>query len=208
MADVVFTAQQDLAAAKAYYAAIKGRLSRFGRAEDELIVMPGLMAIVGATRSEAQAKYDELRELIDPIVGLASLYDRLGDLSGYPLDGPVPEPKDPKFKSRAELMYKLAQRENYTIRELYVALGFGRGHRVVIGTPADVADQMAHWMSEQAADGFNIIPTHLPSAIEDFVTLVVPELQRRGLLRRAYEGSTLRQNLGLPKPRPFGTGAG
>lgn len=208
MADVVFTAQQDLAAAKAYYASIKGRLSRFGRGDDELIVMPGLMAIVGSTRSEAQAKYDELRELIDPIVGLASLYDRLGDLSGYPLDGPVPEPKDPKFKSRAELMYKLAQRENYTIRELYVALGFGRGHRVVIGTPADIVDQMAHWVSEQAADGFNMIPTHLPGAIEDFVVLVVPELQRRGLFRRAYEGSTLRQNLGLPKPRPFSTGAG
>ena len=207
MADVVFTAQQDLAAAKAYYASIKGRLSRFGRAEDELIVMPGLMAIVGATRDEAQAKYDELRALIDPIVGLASLYDQLGDLSGYPLDGPVPQPRDPKFKSRAELIYKLAHRENYTIRELYVALGFGRGHRVVIGTPVDIVDQMAHWVSEQAADGYNVIPTHLPSAIDDFVGLVVPELQRRGLFRLGYEGSTLRQNLGLPRPRPFGYGA-
>jgi alkanesulfonate monooxygenase len=203
MADVVFTAQQELAAAKAYYASIKGRLARFGRSEDKLIVMPGLMATVGATRSEAQAKYDELRELIDPVVGLASLYDRLGDLSEYPLDGPVPEPKNPKFKSRAELIYKLAQRENYTIRELYVALAFGRGHRVVIGTPTDVADQMQHWFNERAADGYNIIPTHLPGAIQDFVELVVPELQRRGLFRTRYEGLTLRENLGLPVPQPI-----
>jgi hypothetical protein len=79
---------------------------------------------------------------------------------------------------------------------------------MVIGTPVDIVDQMAHWVSEQAADGFNMIPTHLPGAIEDFVVLVVPELQRRDLFRRAYEGSTLRQNLGLPKPRPFSTGAG
>ena len=159
--------------------------------------MPGLMPIVGPTRSDAQAKHDALQALLDPVVGLASLYDRLGDLSGYPLDGPVPEPRDPAFKSRAEVMYRQAQRENYTIRQLYQAVALGRGHRVVVGTAADIVDQMESWQAAQAADGYNIIPSHLPSGIDDFVDLVVPELQRRGLFRREYQGKTLRENLGL-----------
>ena len=101
-ADVVFTAKQDLDDARAFYASVKGRLPKYGRSDDEVIIMPGLMPIVGPTRSEAQAKHDALQALLDPVVGLASLYDRLGDLSGYPLDGPVPEPRDPAFKSRAD----------------------------------------------------------------------------------------------------------
>jgi N-acetyl-S-(2-succino)cysteine monooxygenase len=198
-ADVVFTAKQDLDDAQDFYASVKSRLAKSGRSQDDLIIMPGLMPIVGHTRDEAQAKYDQLQSLIDPIVGLASLYDRLGDLSDYPLDGPVPEPKDPKFKSRAEVMYRFAQRENYTIRQLYMAMASGRGHRVVIGTPADIVDEMESWREKQAADGYNIIPTHLPSAITDFVDLVVPEMQRRGIYRTQYEGRTLRDNLGLQR---------
>ncbi len=197
-ADVVFTAKQDVEDARDFYASVKGRLPKYGRAEDDLIIMPGLMPIVGRTRLEAQAKHDALQTLIDPIVGLASLYDRLGDLSGYPLDGPVPEPRDPAFKSRAEVMYRQARRENYTIRQLYQAVALGRGHRVVVGTPNDIVDHMQSWQSAQAADGYNIIPSHLPSAIDDFVQLVVPELQRRSLFRREYQGRTLRENLGLP----------
>jgi alkanesulfonate monooxygenase len=198
-ADVVFTAKQDLGDAQDFYTSVKSRLAKNGRSHDDLIIMPGLMPIVGHTRDEAQAKYDQLQSLIDPIVGLASLYDRLGDLSDYPLDGPVPEPKDPKFKSRAEVMYRFAQRENYTIRQLYMAMASGRGHRVVIGTPADIVDEMESWREKQAADGYNIIPTHLPSAITDFVDLVVPEMQRRGIYRTQYEGRTLRDNLGLQR---------
>lgn len=197
-ADVVFTAKQDLDDAKAFYASVKGRLAKNGRPEDDLILMPGLMPIVGRTRAEAQAKYDELQELIHPTVGLASLYDRLGDLSDYPLDGPVPEPKDPAFRSRAEVMYRLAQRNNYSIRQLYMALAAGRGHRVVIGTPADIVDEMEDWKAQKAADGYNIIPSHLPDGIDDFVEFVVPEMQRRGVYRTEYEGTTLRSNLGLP----------
>jgi N-acetyl-S-(2-succino)cysteine monooxygenase len=196
-ADVVFTAKQDIDDARAFYASVKGRLPKYGRSADELIIMPGLMPIVGRTRDEAHAKHDALQAVLDPIVGLASLYDRLGDLSGYPLDGPVPEPQDPAFKSRAEVMYRQAQRENYTIRQLYQAVALGRGHRVVIGTAADIVDQMESWQAAQAADGYNIIPSHLPRGIDDFVDLVVPELQRRGLFRRAYQGKTLRENLGL-----------
>lgn len=200
-ADVVFTAKQDLGSARDFYASIKERLPKFGRADDDVLVMPGLLPVVGRTRAEAQAKYDELMELIDPVVGLASLYDRLGDLSDYPLDGPVPEPRDPVFKSRAETMYKLAQREGYTIRQLYMTQALGRGHRIVIGTAADVVDEMEQWKTARAADGFNIIPSHLPDAINAFVELVVPEMQRRGLYRTDYEGATLRENLGVFKGR-------
>jgi len=94
-------------------------------------------------------------------------------------------------------MYRQAQRESYTIRRLYQVVALGRGHRVVVGTAADIVDQMESWQTAQAADGYNIIPSHLPSGIDDFVDLVVPELQRRGLFRRAYQGTTLRENLGL-----------
>jgi alkanesulfonate monooxygenase len=94
-------------------------------------------------------------------------------------------------------MYRQAQRENYTIRQLYQAVALGRGHRVVVGTAADIVDQMESWHAAQATDGYNIIPSHLPSGIDDFVDLVVPELQRRGLFRREYQGKTLRENLGL-----------
>jgi alkanesulfonate monooxygenase len=198
-ADVVFTAKQELSDAQAFYASIKDRLPALGRTEDEVLIMPGLMPIVGRTKAEAQAKLDALQALIDPRVGLASLYDRLGDLSDYDLDGPVPEPKDPAFRSRAEVMYKLAQREGYSIRQLYMALAAGRGHRMVVGTPEEIADEMQLWLEQRAADGFNIIPTHLPEALQDFADLVLPELRRRGLFRSDYEGATLRQNLGLPE---------
>ena len=141
-ADVVFTAKLELEDAQAFYASVKERLPRYGRSEEDLLIMPGLLPVVGRTRAEAQAKYDELMDLISPVVGLASLYDRLGDLSGYPVDGPVPEPKDPAFRSRAEGMYRLAQRKGYTIRQLYMTQALGRGHRVVVGTAGDVVDEM------------------------------------------------------------------
>lgn len=199
-ADVVFTAKQDLAEAQAFYASVKGRLGANGRQASDLLVMPGLMPIIGRTREEARARYDELQELIHPLVGLASLYDRMGDLSGYDIDGPVPEPSDPAFRSRAEGMFAHARRNNLTIRQLYMENAAGRGHRMVIGTAGDIADAMQEWFEDSAADGFNIIPTHLPTALGDFVELVTPELQRRGLFRREYEGATLRENLGLPTP--------
>jgi alkanesulfonate monooxygenase len=199
-ADIVFSAEQDLAAAQSYYASIKGRLAKYGRSRDEVLILPGLVAIVGATREEARAKHEQLQALIDPLVGLSQLYGNFGNLSDCPLDGPVPEPKDPQLRSRAQVMVDKARRENLTIRELYKAVAAGRGHRTVIGTPADVADTMEEWQTAGAADGFNIIPSHLPVALDDFVALVVPELQRRGLFRTAYEADTFRGNLGLPVP--------
>ena len=201
-ADIVFTAKQTLEDAQAFYASVKGRLEKYGRALEDVVIMPGIMPITAPTRGAAQAKFDRIQQLIDPVVGLAALYDRLGDLSGYPLDGPVPEPKDPAFRSRAETIWRFAQREGLTIRELYRIQAAGRGHRVVVGTPAEIADTMQEWIEAEAADGFNIAPTHLPAGIRDFVDLVVPVLQRRGLFRTAYEGETLRANLGLTRPKP------
>jgi N-acetyl-S-(2-succino)cysteine monooxygenase len=200
-ADIVFTAQTDLATAQAYYASVKGRLGRYGRTPDDLKIMPGLLPIVGRTEAEARAKHQQLQDLIHPLVGLAHVYGPMGDLSGYPIDGPVPEPIDPEMRSRANVLLEMARRENMTIRQLYLAASSGRGHRSVIGTPAQIVDAMETWVDAAAADGFNIIPTHLPGGIEDFVDLVVPELRRRGLFRTGYEGRTMRENIGLPQPR-------
>ncbi|WP_145145103.1 LLM class flavin-dependent oxidoreductase [Roseomonas gilardii] len=200
VADVVFAAQQDLEAARAYYRSIKDQLARYGRDPDSLLIMPGFVAIVGETEREAREKLEALQDLIDPITGLAHLYGQMGDLSAYPIDGPVPDPADPGIRSRAHLVVELARRNNWTIRDLYTATAAGRGHRMVVGTPAQIVDAMQEWTEAGAADGWNIIPAQLPGSIDDFVELVVPEMQRRGIFRTAYEGDTLRANLGLRVP--------
>jgi len=197
-ADVVYAAQVDLPGAKAYYASLKGRMPKYGRQPEHLLVMPATTTIVGRTRAEAQAKFDQLQELIDPMVGLANLYKSFGDLSGYPLDGPVPEPVNAPVRSIAYNIWHRAQRENMTIRDLYMNKSAGSGGLMLIGTPADIADTMEAWIAEGAADGFNLTPTHLPHGIVDFAELVVPELQRRGVFRTEYDSTTLRGNLGLP----------
>jgi alkanesulfonate monooxygenase len=198
-ADVVFTVQSGIEGAIQYYSSLKGRLAKYGRTEDEVLVMPGLLPIVGKTDAEAQAKHKELQELLHPLAGLNLLYGILGDLSDYPLDGPVPEPKDPALRSRADVLIKMARRENLTIRQLYKWFSSGRGHYVFVGTAERLADVMQEWLEKRAADGFNITPAYLPGGLEDLVELVIPELQRRGLYKKAYEGSTLRERLGLPK---------
>ncbi len=197
-ADVVYAAQVDLAGAQAYYASLKGRMAKYGRKPEHLLVMPALTTIVGRTRAEAQAKFDQLQELIDPLVGLASLFNSFGDLSGHDLDGPVPEPVNAKVRSIAYNMWNMAKRENLTIRQFYQHKAAGSGGLMLMGTAQDVADGMEHWIAEGGADGFNLTPTHLPHGAIDFAEMVVPELQRRGVFRTKYEGTTLRQNLGLP----------
>jgi alkanesulfonate monooxygenase SsuD/methylene tetrahydromethanopterin reductase-like flavin-dependent oxidoreductase (luciferase family) len=112
----------------------------------------------------------------------------------------VPDPIDPEMRSRAAVLLEHARRNNMTIRQLYLAASSGRGHRTIIGTPARIVDSMQEWVEAEAADGFNIVPSHMPVAVDDFVELVIPELQRRGLFRTSYEGHTLRENLGLPTP--------
>ncbi|MDD1428594.1 nitrilotriacetate monooxygenase, partial [Dolichospermum sp. ST_sed9] len=123
------------------------------------------------------------------------------DLSGYPLDGPLPElPETNGGKSRQKLLTDLAHRENLTIRQLYLSIAGARGHRQILGTPAQIADQLEDWFVNDAADGFNIMPPWLPGGLDEFVDLVIPDLQRRGLFRTEYEANTLRENLGLPRP--------
>lgn len=199
-ADVVFTAMDEIGAARAYYRSVKDRMARHGRDEGSLLILPGLLPVVGRTQGEAEDRFAALQALTHPLVGLQNLYGPMGDLSGYDLDGPVPEPSGPEMRGRANVLLELARREGLTIRQLYQRASIGRGHRTVIGTAVSIADTMMEWVEAGAADGFNVIPTHLPVAAEAFVDAVVPELQARGVFRTRYEGRTLRENLGLPVP--------
>ncbi|XXX76333.1 LLM class flavin-dependent oxidoreductase [Sorangium sp. So ce134] len=202
-AEVIFTAQQTLADARAFYADVKGRLAKYGRSPEHLKIMPGLFPVVGRTQAEAQAKFDALQDLVHPAVGLSLLAGMIGgfDLSKYPVDGPIPElPASNGGKSRQALLLDLARRENLTIRQLYLRIAGARGHKQLVGTPETIADLMEEWLLNDAADGFNVMPPYLPGGLTDFITLVLPELRRRGLFRTEYEGRTLRENLGLPRP--------
>ena len=200
-ADVVYSAPHDMLASKAYYDKLKGRLARHGREPGELLVLPGVTPFIGRTRQEARDKYDQLNALVDPLLGLSYLYGQMGDLSGHDLDGPVPEPASPQVRSIARSLLALAGRDKLTIRQLYTQIAAGFGTRIAIGTPADIVDEMAAWVDGGAADGVNICPPLLPAGLDDFVELVLPELRRRGMFRTEYEGTTLRQNLGLAMPQ-------
>jgi N-acetyl-S-(2-succino)cysteine monooxygenase len=202
-AEMIYEPAQTLAAAQAFYADVKSRMAKYGRRPEHLVITPGLYPVVGRTEQEAKEKYEELQALLDPKVGVAYLSNFLGgaDLSGYPIDGPLPELADTNAgKGRFKAVVELAQRENLTIQQLYLRFAVVRGHRLVLGTPSSIADQLEDWFIHDAADGYNLVPPHLPSGLDDFVDLVVPELQRRGLFRTEYEGRTMRENLGLPRP--------
>ncbi|MFE7384620.1 LLM class flavin-dependent oxidoreductase [Streptomyces zhihengii] len=204
-AEAVFTAQQTLADGQTFYKDLKSRLARHGRRPDEVRILPGICPVIGATEAEARALEAELTALQVPEYGLQQLSGMLGtDLTGLPLDGPLPElPGESAIngnKSRFTLVADLARRERLTIRELIARLGGGRGHRVFAGTPEQIADQLEEWFTSGAADGFNIMPPHLPGGLEDFVDHVVPLLQRRGLFRTEYAGRTLRDHYGLERP--------
>jgi alkanesulfonate monooxygenase len=199
-ADVIYAAAQTLDAAQAYYRDVKGRMARYGRDPDQLKIMPGLMAVPGSTRQEAQDKYEVLQQLVEPVVGLGALANYLGDLSAYDLDGPLPELKKTRNHSRGDIFIEIARKQGMTIRQLYLSIAGGNGHRTVIGTPADIVDAMEEWFHNEGADGFNLLPTWLPGGLEEVVDSVIPEMQRRGLYRTAYEGRTLRENLGLAYP--------
>lgn len=204
-AEVVFTAQQTLADGKAFYSDVKARMSKFGRSADSLKILPGVVVYVAETESEARAKYETVSNLVPPDFGLFMLSDLLGeiDLTQYDLDGPLPEdlPEAKGSQSRRDVVASMARRENLTIRQLYQRISGASGHRSLWGTPSQIADQFEQWVSEGAADGFNILPPNLPDSMNDFVDMVVPELQRRGLFRTEYEGSSLRDRLGLEKPK-------
>jgi N-acetyl-S-(2-succino)cysteine monooxygenase len=203
-AEVVFTAQPSLAEAQRFYADLKGRLERFERAQDSLKIMPGVLLVVGETEALAQEKFESFQVLVEPDVGIALLGRMLGnfDLSGYPPDEPLPPLPltDSGQQSRQKLLTELSQREHLTLAQLGRRIAGGRGHHSVIGTPKQIADELQAWFEQQAADGFNVLVPHLPGGLEDVARLVVPELQRRGLFRREYSGTTLRDHLGLARP--------
>ena len=201
-ADVIFTAQRDIASARAFYADVKDRVRRHGRDADDVKIMPGFFVTVGRSSAEARDKFEALQTLIHPKAGLFLLSNFLGmNMSGYDVDGPVPElPPSRTLSSRAQLLVDLARRENLTIRELYTRIAGARGHQQLYGTPTEIADRLEEWFTGGAADGFNIMPPVLPESLQDFVAGVVPELQRRGLFRTSYAGRTLRDNLGLKRP--------
>jgi FMN-dependent oxidoreductase (nitrilotriacetate monooxygenase family) len=200
-ADIIYAVHPSQAAAQSFYADLKRRLGKYGRAAGDLKILPALRPVVGKTTSEARAKFDQLQELLEPLVGLARLNQAFGDLSGYPLEGPVPLDKlgPAELRSISQQLLDRVRRQNPSIRELYQEVA-GMGGFCLIGTPSDIADVMQAWFENDACDGFNITPTHLPGGCEDFVEMITPELQRRGLFRREYQGRTLRENLGLMRP--------
>ncbi|MCL6234535.1 LLM class flavin-dependent oxidoreductase [Acinetobacter sp. ANC 5579] len=203
-AEVIFTAQQNLADAQAFYRDVKNRLVKYGRHADDLKIMPGVSIFVAKTAQEAQEKYDFLNSLIHPEVGLSLLSALAGgiNLAKFDLDAPFPkiEDADINFSSRQQMMIDIARKHNFSIRQLYQYIASARGHWTLIGTPEQVVDQLQEWFENDAADGFNVLPPTTPAGLNDFVDLIVPELQRRGLFRTAYEGKTLRENLGLKRP--------
>lgn len=199
-AEVIFTAAASLEEAQTFYRSQKDQVIAAGRNPDHVVIMPGVMPIVGRTREEAKALWKELNTLVDIENGLRQLSLRFSmDLSQFPLDGPVPEvPLGEGNQSRVKLMTDMAKRENLTLRELAAVAAGSRGHRVIVGTAEDIADDFELWINEGGADGFNIMPAIMSEQLDLFVELVIPELRRRGLFRDDYEFATLRENLGLP----------
>ena len=200
-ADVVFSVVQELESAKTAYADLKGRLAKYGRAPEALAVLPGVMPIIGETDAAAKEKLSLLQSWLTPSNAAILVSSRIGyDVSGYPLDGPVPAPPpDGNSRTFSRVLFETARREKMSLRDLYNLTAAARGHWVVCGTPQRIADTLEQWFVKGAADGFNILPPYFPGAFADFVDLVVPELQRRGLFRREYQGTTLRDHFGLTR---------
>ncbi|AKQ42913.1 Coenzyme [Aurantiacibacter atlanticus] len=200
-AEVVFAAESTLEGSKSYYDDVKGRAVKAGRNPDLIKIMPAVFLVVGDTVEEAKAKRAKLDSLVHYDSGIHSLSGMLGhDVTGYDPDGPLPEiPESNASKSSRRFMVELARAENLTIRELAAKAG-SYGGLAFVGTPETIADEMQNWLEQGACDGFTAMFPYLPEGLEDFTDKVVPELQARGLFRSEYEGDTLRDHLGLPRP--------
>ncbi|MFI5974901.1 LLM class flavin-dependent oxidoreductase [Streptomyces sp. NPDC051452] len=206
-AEAVFTAQQTLADAQAFYADLKSRTRAAGRDPGHLKVLPGIVPVLGSTEAEARAAERVLEDHIVHDHGVARLEHLLQLAPGtLELDARLPADLPPESavegaKSRYTLVVELARRERLTVRQLIGRLGGGRGHLTFAGTPEQVADTIEAWFTRGAADGFNIMPAVLPSGLTAFVEHVVPILRARGLLRTEYgPRQTLRERYGLPRP--------
>jgi FMN-dependent oxidoreductase (nitrilotriacetate monooxygenase family) len=204
-AEAVFTAQRTRAEGQEFYADLKRRTVAAGRREQDIVILPGVVPVLGSTEAEARAREEEFEQQLIPAYGLSMLSRFYGvDLSGIDLDGPLPEvPVEQDIeghKSRSTLISNLARGESLTVRQLLGKLGGGRGHRTFTGTPEQLADDLELWFTEGAADGFNIMAPALPGDLDTFVEHVVPILRERGLFRSEYEGTTLRGHYGLERP--------
>ena len=202
-ADIVFTAQESKQQAQAFYRGIKRQAAEAGRDPAQVVVMPGVMAVVAETRAAAEDRFAALQGLIDPRAGLALLGNLLGDidLSTLDLDAPMPFIADTNAsKSRLEMMRRMGIGEHLTVRQAYEALAPGRGHLTLIGSAEEVADTLCDWHADEAADGFMLVPAVAPQAQDDFARLVLPILRERGVAQARYDGGDLRTKLGAARP--------
>ena len=200
-AEVIFGSSRTIEDARRFYADVKGRMAALGRAPGSLKILPGALVIVGRTMEEAEEKRRLLDSLVHPESGLPNLSMRLGvDASAFDLDAPLPDiPETNAGQSSRATLVELARRDGLTVRQLAQLVG-GYGGLQMVGTAGTIADEMQAWLDGNACDGFNIMFHTVPEGLDDFVGLVVPELQRRGSFRKAYEGTTLREHLGLKRP--------
>ena len=201
-AEAIFASVRTLKEGQAFYSDIKLRMEKIGRNPDNMKVLPGCLVVVGETIEEAQAKRATLDSGVYYDSAIASLSIALGtDASAFDPDAPLPEiPETNTSQSGRERAIRLAEKENLTVRQLAQRLG-GYSGLAMVGTAKTIADQMEEWLEVRGCDGFNIMFPYLPEGLDDFVGKVVPELQRRGIFRTKYEGATLRENLGLPRPK-------
>ncbi|MGE0766738.1 MAG: LLM class flavin-dependent oxidoreductase [Hyphomicrobiaceae bacterium] len=207
-AEAIFTAHMEKRTAQDFYSDIKARAAQLGRNPDQVLILPGLSPMIGSTEAEARRLQCELDDLTDPEVGRMRLSGRFGghDFSHLALDKPLspedfPDPGSVEAaRSRTEVIVGLVRRDKPTLRQLLSYLAGARGHFIFAGTPDQVADLMEDWFQDGAADGFNLMPPVLPWMFDVFADEVLPILHRRGLVRREYAGSTLRDHYGLAMP--------
>lgn len=207
-AEAVFTAHMEKSTAQTFYHDIKTQATEQGRTPEQVVILPGLSAMIAASETEAQQLANELNELADPEVGRTRLSGRFGgfDFSHLPLDKPLsaedfPDPESVQAaRSRTEMIVNLVGREQPTLRQLLAKLAGARGHFTFVGTPEQLTDLIEDWFTNGACDGFNLMPPVLPWMLDVFIEEVIPLLQRRDLFRTEYRGTTLRDHFGLPRP--------
>ncbi len=205
-AEVIFFSQSRIDGAQSFYADVKGRMVKYGRVPDQLKMMAGLNPTVGRTEAEAREKFDYMQSLIHPDVGRELLSVELGgiQIADLPVDAPLPQDRIPvstnTSMSRLQALGELSRKEGLTIRQLYERYAGTRSSCAVVGTPSQIADEMESWVQAEACDGFIVQASYLPGGFDDFATMVIPELQRRGAVRTGYAGRTLRDHLGLRRP--------
>ena len=200
-AELTFTTQWDIESGRAFVQQTRELTAQHGRAPGALKVLPGIMPFVGSTEAEARALVREFGGYIDVDNLAALLTHHLGNLDVSDLDPDQPLP-DLRSRlganasvSRPRLYIETALREGLSLRELAQRISLSLGHRAVVGTPEAIADDLQRWFEADAADGFIVLPADLPQGLRDFGEQVVPILQERGLFRREYAGTTLREHL-------------